>query len=156
VIAVSRSAQKAARAKELGADVAIDASVEPFVDRIASLGGADVILDMVGAEHLQQNLDMLRPDGRLCQIAFLTGGRMSVDLSQMTTRRLSILASSLRARSDDEKARLARAVEDRVWPWLRSGLFRVQVDKIFALERAREAHAFLESGGHTGKVVLTP
>jgi putative PIG3 family NAD(P)H quinone oxidoreductase len=156
VIAVSRGAQKAARALELGADITIDATAESFAQRVASLGGADVILDMVGADHLQQNLDMLRSDGRLCQIAFLTGGKVTLDLSQMTTRRLSLLASSLRTRSDDEKARLTRAVEDRVWPWLRSGLLQVLIDRVFPLERAREAHEYLESGLHTGKVILAP
>jgi putative PIG3 family NAD(P)H quinone oxidoreductase len=156
VIAVSRGGEKAARAIELGADIAVDATAESFTERITSLGGADVILDMVGTDHLQQNLDILRPDGRLCQIAFLTGGRMTVDLSQMTTRRLSILASSLRTRSDDEKARLARAVENRVWPWLRTGVFQVEVDQVFPLDRVREAHRYLESGQHTGKVILVP
>jgi putative PIG3 family NAD(P)H quinone oxidoreductase len=156
VIAVSRGEQKAARARELGADIAVDATTESFTERIASFGGADVILDMVGLEHLQQNLDILRPDGRLCQIAFLTGGRMTVDLSQMTTKRLSILGSSLRTRSDDEKARLAKAVENCVWPWLRAGVFQVKVDQIFPLDRAREAHRYLEGGQHTGKVILAP
>ncbi len=156
VVAVSRGAQKAAKAKELGADITVDASAESFADRIALLGGADVILDMVGAEHLQQNLDMLRADGRLCQIAFLTGAKMTVDFAQMTTKRLSLLGSSLRTRSDDEKARLARAVEDRVWPWLSSGVFRVAVDRVFPLKRAKDAHAHLESGQHTGKIVLVP
>ena len=149
------TAQKIGHAK-LGADIAVDATTESFTERIASVGGADVILNMVGLKHLQQNLDILRPHGRLCQIAFLTGGRMTVDLSYMNTKRLSILGSSLRTRSDDEKARLAKSVKNCVWPWLRAGVFQVKVDQIFPLDRASEAHRYLESGQHTGKVILAP
>jgi putative PIG3 family NAD(P)H quinone oxidoreductase len=156
VIAVSRGAQKAAIAKQLGADIAIDATTESFSDRITMIGGADVILDMVGADHLQRNLDILRPDGRLCQIAFLTGAKITVDFSQMTTKRLSLLGSSLRTRTNEEKARLARAVEDRVWPWMRTGAIQPRVDRVFPLGEAKEAHEYLESGQHTGKVVLIP
>lgn len=98
---------------------------------------------------------MLLPDGRLVVIATLTGHQATLDLRRLMLKRLTVTASTLRARDADEKARLARAVEQHVWPWIESGAVRVPVDRAFPLERAGEAHAWLEGGSQFGKVVLT-
>lgn len=154
VVATARGASKAAQARELGADVAIDASAGDWADGVKAAGSVDVVLDMVGAGYFERNLDVLAPDGRLVVIATLTGHEVRLDLRQLMLKRLTVSASTLRARHADEKARLARAIEDRVWPWIAAGSVKVPVDRTFPLERAGEAHAWLEGGSQFGKVVL--
>jgi len=85
----------------------------------------------------------------------LTGALVELNLLALMMKRLTVTGSTLRARPPDEKARLASAVEERVWPWIASGAVRIPVDRTFALERAGEAHAYLERGEQFGKVVLT-
>ena len=155
VIATGRGADRAAAATALGADLAIDASAEDFAPAVKAAGGADVVLDMVGGDYLQRNLEVLNPDGRLAQIAFLAGAKVQLDLSAMLVKRLTVTASTLRARPAQEKGRLAAAIEARVWPWVAEGRVRPPVDRTFPLAEAAAAHAHLEAGGHVGKVVLT-
>jgi NADPH2:quinone reductase len=155
VIATARGAAKAAKALELGADESVDASAGDWAGPVKAAGGADVVLDIAGADYFERNLDVLRPDGRLVVIATLTGGAAKLDLRQLMLKRLTVSASTLRARDADEKARLAHAVEEHVWPWIASGAVRVPVDRVFPLERAGEAQAWLERGAQFGKVVLT-
>jgi putative PIG3 family NAD(P)H quinone oxidoreductase len=152
VVAVSRGAEKAKAAAALGADVAIDATAEDFV---AGSGGADVILDMVGAALLPQNLACLNPGGRLVVIAVQGGARAEIDLARLMLMRQTVTGSTLRSRSADEKARLAAAVEAAVWPWIADRRLRPVIDRTYPLARAAEAHRRLEGGRHVGKVVLT-
>jgi putative PIG3 family NAD(P)H quinone oxidoreductase len=155
VIATARSADKAARARELGADLAIDAAADDWASAVKQAGGADVILDMVGGDYFARNLDVLNADGRLVVIATLAGHTASLDLRKLMLRRQTITASTLRARDANEKARLAREVERHVWPWVESGRVRPLVDRTFPLEQAADAHRWLETGTQFGKVVLT-
>jgi len=155
VLATARGAAKAARALELGADVAFDAAAGDWAGPVKDAGGANVVLDMVGADYFDRNLDVLLPDGRLVVIATLAGHEAKLNLRQLMLKRLTVTASTLRSRDAAEKARLARAILENVWPWIESGAVRVPVDRSFPLERAGEAHAWLESGSQFGKVVLT-
>lgn len=155
VIATSRGADKAKAASALGADVSIDAADGRFLDAVRGAGGADVVLDMVGAAYAEQNLQALNPGGRWVVIAFQSGHLGEVDLSRLMRGRLTLTGSTLRGRDADEKARLAEAVETTLWPWVANGDVRSVVDRVFPLEAAAAAHAYLESGAHTGKVVLT-
>jgi NADPH:quinone reductase len=156
VIATARGADKAASALKIGADIAIDTTTEDFSVRTIAEGGADVILDMVGGDFAQKGLDCLKPGGRIVYIAFQAGGRVEIDLQKIMQKRLTVTGSTLRPRSADEKARLARAVEATVWPWIAGGSVRTVVDRTFPLAEAAKAHALLESGTHLGKVVLIP
>ena len=155
VLATSRGQAKADKARELGADMGVDTNAQDFVDVAKAQGGVDVILDMVGGDFAQRNLDSLRPEGRLVQIAFQAGAKVEVDLARVMTNRLTLTGSTLRARDAGEKARLAAAVEARVWPWIAAGQVRSIVDRTFPLDQAAAAHAYLEAGDHVGKVVLT-
>ena len=155
VIATARGAAKAAQARGTGADLAVDTTGPDWMADVKSAGGADVVLDMVGADFFAANVELLKPDGRLVVIATMSGHEVDVDLRRLMLKRLTITASTLRARDADEKARLARAVETHVWPWLESGHVRPVVDRTFPLERAAEAHQWLEQGSQFGKVVLT-
>ena len=154
VIATARGAAKAEQARALGADLAIDATSEDFSSQANAFGGADVILDMVGGDYAPRNLDCLKQGGRLVYIAFQAGGRIEVDVQKVMQKRLTITGSTLRPRSLDEKARIAAAVEARVWPWIEQGLVRTVVDRRFPIAEAAAAHAWLEQGAHVGKVVL--
>lgn len=155
VIATSRGQAKAAAAKALGADCAIDAATEDFITVCQGQGGADVILDMVAGDYAQKNLDSLNPGGRLVQISVLGGAKAEVSLAQVMLKRLTITGSTLRPRDASEKARLAAAVEKTVWPWIEAGKVKSIIDRTFPLAEAAKAHAWLEAGQHIGKVVLT-
>jgi NADPH:quinone reductase-like Zn-dependent oxidoreductase len=155
VYATARGAEKVLRVRTLGADFTVDASTSDWAAAIKGAGPVDVLLDMVGSEYFARNVDVLAPDGRLVIIAVLTGANVELNLLNVMLKRLTITGSTLRARDPDEKARLAGAVEKHVWPWITSGAVRIPVDRAYPLERAGEAHAWLERGAPFGKVVLT-
>jgi NADPH:quinone reductase-like Zn-dependent oxidoreductase len=116
--------------------------------------GVDVILDMVGGDYLARNLASLAAEGRLVQIAFLKGPRAEIDLTPILHRRLTLTGSTLRARSIEEKGRIARAVHLNVWPLVEKGEVRPVLHATFPLAAAAQAHRVLESGTHVGKIVL--
>ncbi|HKY82383.1 MAG TPA: NAD(P)H-quinone oxidoreductase [Sphingobium sp.] len=155
-IATCRGKAKTARALEVGADIAIDVLEQDFVRIVTEADGADVVLDIAGGSYFEGNIAVLKPDGRLAQIALLDGGKVSLDLMPLLFKRLSITGSTLRARPAEEKARLARAIEETVWPWVRSGQVSPPIDRAFPLAQAGDAHEYLESGSQFGKVVLVP
>jgi putative PIG3 family NAD(P)H quinone oxidoreductase len=154
VIATSRGADKAAKALELGADLSIDTSTQDFEAIARADGGVDVILDMVGGDFIAKGLGALKPDGRLVMIAVQGGATAEINLAQLLVNRLTLTASTLRARKPDEKARLARAIEDQIWPLIDAGRFKPLIDRSFPLADAAAAHAYLEGGTHVGKVML--
>jgi NADPH:quinone reductase len=154
VIATARGADKAAKAREIGADIAVDTTHEDFGAVAKAAGGVDVALDMVGAPYFAQTIDALNTGGRIVYIAALGGGNLDVPVRQIMQKRATITGSTLRPRSADEKARLAVEIERVVWPWIAAGQVRAIVDRTFPLSEAASAHAYLESGGHVGKVVL--
>jgi len=155
VIATARGAGKAQAARDLGADVAVDTTLDDFAEAAKAQGGCDVILDMVGGDYFPKNVDALKTGGRLVHIAAQAGPHVTLDIMRVMMKRAVITGSTLRPRDADEKARLAAAVEATVWPWIAAGKVRQKVDKTFPLAQAAEAHAYLEDGGHVGKVVLT-
>ncbi|NWK99127.1 NAD(P)H-quinone oxidoreductase [Sphingobium lactosutens] len=156
VIATCRGKAKTAKALEVGADIAIDVLEEDFAAVVTEAGGADVVLDIAGGSYFEGNIAALKPDGRLAQIALLDGGKVSLDLTPLLFKRLTITGSTLRARPADEKARLARAIEEHVWPWVRTGQVSPPIDRTFLLAQAGDAHEYLESGSQFGKIVLVP
>lgn len=155
VIATGRGADKKAKALELGADIAVDAKTEDFAEVVKAAGGADVVLDMVGASYFEKNLDALNTGGRIVYIASLGGSTLEVPVMKIMQKRAVITGSTLRPRSTDEKARLAAEVERVAWPWVAAGKLKPIVDATFPLADAAKAHAHLEAGEHVGKVVLT-
>ncbi|WP_208108668.1 NAD(P)H-quinone oxidoreductase [Cognatilysobacter terrigena] len=154
VIATARGADKAAAAREVGADVAVDTTNEDFGAIAKAHGGIDVALDMVGAPYFAKTLDALNTGGRIVYIASQGGDMLEVPVWALMRKRAVLTGSTLRPRDADEKARLAGEVERVVWPWIESGRVRVVVDRTFPLAEAAQAHAWLESGRHTGKIVL--
>ncbi len=155
VIATSRGAEKAEAARRLGADLSLDASIDDMEAAIRAFGGADVVLDMVGADYAALNQAALNPFGRWVVIATQSGALAQVDLARLMMKRITLTGSTLRTRPADEKARLIAAVEAAAWPWIVSGAVRPPVEATFPLEQASAAHLRLEAGDHVGKIVLT-
>jgi len=156
VIATAGGPDRAQACLDLGADRAFDYHAEDWSSAIKAEGGADVTLDMVGGDYVQHNLNCLNRFGRLVMIAFLKGSRVEVDLMGLMLKRQTLTGSTLRSRSDEEKAEITRAVHTHVWPWIKSGQVRPLVDQTFALDDVSEAHARMDEGGHSGKLLLIP
>jgi putative PIG3 family NAD(P)H quinone oxidoreductase len=155
VIATGRGAEKAAQALAVGADVSIDATAEDFAAIAKAEGGADVILDMVGGDYIARDIDVIKTGGRLVMIAAQAGANVEINLGRIMQKRMVLTGSTLRPRNADEKARLAAAIEAKVWPWIEAGKLKTIVDETFPLAEAAKAHARLENSAHLGKVILT-
>ncbi|MBX9747902.1 MAG: NAD(P)H-quinone oxidoreductase [Hyphomonadaceae bacterium] len=140
--------------EKLGADRGINYRTEDFETVVRDLGGADVVLDMVGGPYVQKNLNLLNDNGRCVMIAFQQGPQAEVNLMRLMLKRLTLTGSTLRSRSNEEKARIARAVHENVWPWIEAGKVKPVIDSTFPLADAEAAHARLQSGAHAGKVIL--
>jgi putative PIG3 family NAD(P)H quinone oxidoreductase len=154
VIATARGAAKAAVARSLGADVAIDSTAEDFAEVAKREGGCDVVLDMVGGDYFAKDLDALKTGGRIVFIASQGGSEVALQIFRIMQKRAVVTGSTLRPRDADEKARLAAEVERVVWPWVERGAVRAQLDRTFPLAEAAQAHAHLETDTHVGKIVL--
>lgn len=154
VFTTAGSADKCNACIGLGAEAAWNYKDVDFVDQMRAIGGADVILDMVGGDYLPRNVKALADDGRLVQIAFLQGPKVEMNFTQMMTRRLTLTGSTLRPQSVAAKAAIAHDLEAEVWPHLASGRIAPVMDSEFALTEAAAAHARMEGSTHIGKIVL--
>ena len=154
VFTTAGSDEKCRAVEALGAEKAFNYKSESWDTAIKAMGGANLILDMVGGPYLPRNIRTLADDGRLVQIAFLQGPKIELNFSELMMRRLTITGSTLRPQSDTAKATIAREVETHVWPMIAAGHFAPVMDSEFPLDQAPEAHARMESSGHTGKIVL--
>jgi putative PIG3 family NAD(P)H quinone oxidoreductase len=158
VFATAGSPEKCAVCTELGAERAIDYRREDFtaIVKEATEGrGVDVILDMVGGPYVEKNLRALAVEGRLVQIAFLQGSKVTLDLVHLMMRRQTITGSTLRPRSVADKAAIARALREKVWPLIEAKRVRPVIDRSFPLAEAAEAHRLMQSSAHIGKIILT-
>jgi len=157
VFATAGSAEKCAVCLRLGAVAAINYQKEDFVDRLKTITGGrgiDVILDMVGGDYFQRNIDLLASEGRLVNIAFLKGAVARIDFRRLMLKRLTITGSTLRARSAAFKATVADALRQRVWPLIDSGAIVPVIDSTFPLSAADDAHRRIGDAAHIGKIVL--
>ena len=154
VFVTAGSDEKCQACTDLGAERAINYRDEDFVDAMRAVGGANVILDMVGGPYIPRNLKALADDGRLVQIAFLQGPKTEVNFVQLMTRRLTFTGSTLRPQSDLAKAKIAQQLRDVVWPLLSQGKIAPVMDSTFNMTEAAAAHSRMESSAHIGKIVL--
>jgi NADPH2:quinone reductase len=155
VIATAGDAAKVKLCEKLGADRGINYRTEDWEAVVREMGGADVVLDMVGGPYTQKNLDVLNEQGRLVMIAFLQGPTAQLNLMRLMLKRLTLTGATLRSRSVEEKARIANEVQRQVWPWIQAGRVKPVIDSTFPLAEAEQAHARLQGGAHAGKIVLT-
>jgi len=145
---------KANACRALGAERVMNYRNEDFVEVLKAEGGANLILDMVGGEYIPRNIRALADDGRLVQIAFLTGPKVELNFAQIMARRLTLTGSTLRPQSELAKAKIADELREQVWPLLDMGRIAPVMDQEFALEDAARAHARMEGSTHIGKIVL--
>lgn len=158
VIATVGSTRKAEFCRQLGADTVIDYRQADFVEGVMTATdgrGADVILDMVGGDYIGRNYRAAAESGRIVQIAFQKGAKTEVDFTPLLVKRLRHTGSTLRPRTIAEKGAIAASLEKEVWPLLAAGRVRPVIDRTFTMTDAAEAHRYLETGDHIGKVVLT-
>lgn len=151
------AADKARRCVELGATAAIDYRTEDFAARIAALTdgkGVDVILDHIGGKYLAKNLESLAIGGRLVEIGLMGGAQGEVNLGLMLTRRLSIIGSTLRTRSAEEKTAIVHGLRERFGHSLAAGRLQPIVDAVMPLADAADAHRRMKASTHFGKIVL--
>ncbi len=151
------SAWKVKSCEALGAVRAINYHEEDFVAVVRETTGghgADVILDMVGGDYIERDLKAAALDGRIVQIAFLKGAKVEIDLMRLMLRRLTLTGSTLRVQSDEAKQRMARAIEQHIWPLIAEGKLKPVIDSTFKLEDAPGAHRRIDDPKHIGKIVL--
>ena len=157
IVVTAGSDEKCRRCRELGADVAVDYRSGDFVEaaRSASGGrGVDVVLDSIGAPYLTQNLKSLATGGRLVLIGLMGGARAEIPLGLMLANRLQLIGSTLRSRSEREKAGLVRRFTESFGAALESGAVRPVVDRVLPLEQAGDAHRVMKASEHFGKLIL--
>jgi len=157
VIVTVGSADKAKACEALGAVRAINYLEEDFVEVVREVTGghgADVILDMVGGDYIERNLKAAALEGRIVQIAFLKGSKVEIDLMRLMMRRLTLTGSTLRAQPPEAKARMAEAIEEKVWPLIAEGKFKPLIDSTYPLAQAADAHRRIDDPAHIGKIVL--
>ncbi len=154
VIATDSPETRCKVCRELGADRVIDYRTEDFVEAVRAEGGANVILDIVGGPNIEKNFKAASPDAHIIQLAFAAGSKVEINLMPVMLKRLTYTGSTLRTRSDAYKARIARELEDRVWPLIAEGKICTVTHSILPLAQAAQAHALMESSGHVGKILL--
>ena len=157
IISTAGTDEKCGVCKSLGADHVINYNTQDFeaeTKAITGGKGANVILDMVGGNYIQKNINCLALEGRLIQIAFLQSSISQLDLMAVMTKRLTITGSTLRPRTIEQKGEIARALSKEVWPLFHDKKIKVLVDTVLPLSKASDAHALMESSTHIGKIVL--
>jgi len=148
---------KAKACEALGAVHAINYHNEDFVEvvrEVTNKHGADVILDMVGGDYIERNLKAAALEGTIVQIAFLKGSKVEVDMMRLMMRRLTLTGSTLRAQTPETKARMAKAIEERIWPLVVAGKIKPVIDSTFPLAQAADAHRRIDDPAHIGKIIL--
>jgi putative PIG3 family NAD(P)H quinone oxidoreductase len=141
-------------AAEMGAERVIDYKSEDFAEIVREAGGADIIVDFMGGDYVERNFKAARADARIIQLAFDRGAKAEIPIAPIMLKRLHWTGSTLRPRSPDFKAAVARELEDRVWPLFGQGRLRPVTSRVFPFAEARAAHEAMEAPGHSGKILL--
>lgn len=155
VIASAGSDDKRAYCRSLGAEVVIDSRQPGFAANLKAQGGVDVVLDPVGAALFDDNIAVLKPDGRLVVIGIMGGSSATLNLGLLLVKRLRLLGSTLRSQPEAVKARLTAALEAEVLPALADGRARITLDSVYPLAAVADAHRYVEDNRNLGKVVLS-
>lgn len=157
VFVTAGSDPKCTVCKQLGAEQAINYQQQDFVEAVLSATdgkGADVILDMVGGDYVDRNIQCAARDGRIVNIAFLAGAKVEINMLPVMLKRLTLTGSTLRPQPPEVKAKIARDLEQQVWPMIAAGKIRPHVTATYPLQSVADAHRKMESGENIGKLVL--
>lgn len=159
VITTVGSAEKAKFCEGLGADKVINYRDEDYEEVVLDYcggAGVNVVLDMVGGDYIQKNINCLAPDGRHVSIAFLQGPQVAINMMPVMLKRLTLTGSTLRPRDNGFKGAIANALREKVWPLLERGKLKPVVHAVLPLGEANEAHRLMEASSHMGKIILEP
>ena len=156
-VATTASAGKLDHCRQLGADIVINYARDWLTELLMATEdrGVDVILDIIGAKYLEQNISALRPDGRLVIIGMQKGTKAELDIAKLLNKRATITATSLRGRPVEQKSEIVRQVAERVWPLITARVIQLAPETRFSLRDAAAAHEILASGSNVGKLILT-
>ena len=156
-VATTASAGKLDHCRRLGADIVINYARDWLTELLMATEdrGVDVILDIIGAKYLEQNISALRPDGRLVIIGMQKGTKAELDIAKLLNKRATITATSLRGRPVEPKSEIVRQVAERVWPLITARVIQLAPETRFSLRDAAAAHEILASGSNVGKLILT-
>lgn len=158
VLTTAGTVEKRAVCAALGADVTIDYREQDFVEEVLAEtdgAGVDVILDNMGAKYLGRNVAALGVEGRLVIIGMQGGTKAELDIGRLLAKRAAVIGTTLRARPTSEKAAICGSVAEHVWPLVAEGLVRPVVHSVLPLEEVARAHRLMESGEHSGKILLS-
>ncbi len=158
VFATAGSEAKCQACLDLGAEAAVNYRQQDFVETLLAATdgqGVDVILDMVGGDYIEKNLKLAAVDGRIVNIAYLQGSTVEVNLMPVMVKRLTMTGSTLRPRSAEVKADIARSLKAKVWPQIEAGRIKPVIAKVFPLAEVADAHRLMESSQHIGKILLS-
>ena len=157
VYTTAGSTVKCDACRDLGADFVInyrDTDWSKTLKEKTENRGVDVILDMVGGDYIQKNIDSLKIDGRLAIIAFLKGAKAELTLNKFMVKRQMITASTLRAQSNEAKSSIAKDLREKIWPIITAGQIKPLIDSTYPLSQASQAHVRMETSEHIGKIIL--
>ena len=158
VLTTVKNQEKSDFCYSLGADEVVQYSKEDFhhvFRRKDEMPGVDLILDMIGGDYFEKNIDLLGVEGRLVSIAFLKGSSVKLDLGQLMMKRIHLTGSTLRPRSVEFKSQIADELRKSVWPLLDREKVRIHIDSVFPIEKFKDAHIRMENGNHLGKIILS-
>lgn len=156
VFATDSPAERIGLCAALGAERAIDYAAEDFVEVLRAAGGADMILDIVGGPYVERNIRAAAAGARIVQLAFALGSKVELNLMPVMLKRITYTGSTLRSRPAAFKAAAVAALRAQVWPQFADGTLRTVTGQVFPMAQAAEAHAAMETAGHTGKILLLP
>ncbi|MDC3017398.1 NAD(P)H-quinone oxidoreductase [Paracoccaceae bacterium] len=158
VLTTVKNEEKSDFCYSLGADKVVQYPKQDFYKIFKSYKEGqeiDLILDMIGGDYFEKNIDLLNQEGRLVIIAFLKGNSVKLDLSKLMMKRINLTGSTLRPRTTEFKSKIAEELRETVWPLLNTQKIRVHIDSIFPLEEFKDAHIRMDSGNHLGKIILS-
>ncbi len=158
VLTTVKNKEKSDFCYSLGADKVVQYSKQDFYNIFKSNEKGrdiDLILDMIGGDYFEKNIDLLNQEGRLVNIAFLKGNSVKLDLSKLMMKRIILTGSTLRPRTIEFKSKIAEELRETVWPLLDTQKIKVHIDSIFPLEKFKDAHIRMENGNHLGKIILS-
>ena len=155
VAATAGSEEKLEICRSLGADITVNYREDDFVAVLRDAGGADVILDNMGASYLMRNLEALKTEGRLVVIGMQGGSKAEIDLSVLLRKRAALVATTLRARPSEEKSAICAALVEHVWPLVAEGTVKPVVHELVPLAEVARAHQAMDDSSHVGKILLT-
>ncbi|MTI20206.1 NAD(P)H-quinone oxidoreductase [Fulvivirga sp. RKSG066] len=153
VFATAGTDEKCQACLKLGADKAINYNAQDFEAQLNE-AGVDVILDMIGGQYFEKNINILNPEGRLIHINAMKGPKVELNILKMMRKRITISGSTLRGRDNEFKAALAQDIQKNVWPLINAGKFKAVIYQRFPLSDASAAHELMESSNHIGKIIL--